>query len=173
MKRSLALLLLVTASTLPGCGFQPMYGSHSLSANGAESGVKANTGLSQVDIAIMPDREGQILRNELIDLIQSRGPQQTTRYNLTFSDLIITIRELDLTKNSEATRSQIIAATTVTLTDIETGKPLMSRAVKSISSYNVLPSKFATRVTEDNARTSSLKDLARQIETQLTLYFNR
>lgn len=166
MKRIFVFLPLLI---LVSCGFRPMYGSHSASAQKTEAG----TAMSDIEIAIVPDREGQILRNDLIDALYINGTPQNPRYKLTFSELVISLRELDLTKSSEATRSQVIAATTIFLIDLETGETVLARPVKSISSYNILPSEFATNVTEDNARSNALKDLSRQIQVQLSLYFNR
>lgn len=168
-----AYLLLLPVLCVTACGFQPMYGSHSAAMQENASGHAINGAMSDIEIAIIPDREGQILRNELIDQLQPRGPSANPRYKLTFSKLNATIRELDLTKSSEATRAQIIASVAIYLTDTKTGEQVLSRPLKSISSYNILPSEFATNVTEDNARKSALKDIARQIQLQLSLYFNR
>lgn len=161
--------LLLPVLLLTACGFQPMYGTHSASTQKNESGQS----LADIDIAMLPDREGQILHNELIDIMQPRGPSADTRYKLTFSDLRIAIRELDLTKSSEATRAQVSANVSIYLTDLKTGERVLNRSLKSISSYNILPSEFATNVTEDNARDNALRDLARQIQLQLSLYLNR
>ena len=146
-----------------------MYGTHSASQQKNEAGAS----MSDIEIAMIPDREGQILRNELVDDLYLRGTPQNPRYRMSFSQLSVNTRELDLTKNSEATRAQIIASVSFYLTDVETGEQVLSRAVKSVSSFNILPSEFATNVTEDNARDAALKDLARQIQLQLSLHFNR
>jgi len=166
-------LLSLPLFLLASCGFEPVYGKHSSSASPAQgAGMEAATGLSAIDVAIVPDREGQILRNELIDQLRPHGGREA-KYTLSFADLIVNVRKLDLTKNAEATRAQIIVTTNIYLTDLETGALVLSRPVKSISSYNVLPSKFATRVTEQNARENALRDAARQIVQQLSLFFNR
>ncbi len=171
MKKLLSYSLLFTAYCLPlaACGFQPMYGSHSASVEKTEAGQS----MADIDIAYIEDREGQILRNELIDMIQPRGASQNPRYNLTFSKLTITDRELDLTKSSEATRAQVITTIVMNLTDNESGELVLARSLRSISSYNILPSEFATNVTEEDATENALKDLARQIQLQLSLHFNR
>lgn len=161
--------LLLSVLLLTSCGFQPMYGSHSMSAQNTE----ATKAMSDIQIAIIPDRDGQMLRNELIDNLYPHGEPQNPRYTLSFSKLNITIRELDLTKSSEATRSQILASIGMTLTDSQTGEAILARSLRSITSYNILPSEFATNVTEDNARENAIKDLARQAQLQLSLYFNR
>jgi len=164
------ILLLPVLLLLTSCGFQPMYGSHSASA---DLKSEAGASLANVDIQVLPDREGQMLRNELIDGMYPHGQPATPRYQLKFNELVMNVRELDLTKSSEATRAQIIASTGIHLIDMDSGNEVLSRSIKSISSYNVLPSEFATNVTEENARESAIKDLARQVQLQLTLYFNR
>lgn len=163
-------LVSLSVFLLASCGFQPMYGSHSQSST---LSTEASANMASIEIAMIPDREGQILRNELIDNLYPHGEPQNARYQMTFTELKTAIRELDLTKSSEATRSQVIATVNFNLIDRDTGEVLLVRPVHSISSYNILPSEFATNVTEDNARESALKDLARQIELQLSLYFNR
>lgn len=162
------LLLTLSSTLLSSCGFTPMYGEHSVS-NRAD----VKQGFSQIEIDNIPNREGQFLRNELIDRLNMRGHSDAPRYQLSFSQIGITIRELDLTKDSEATRSQLTANTMMRLIDKANGNVVLTRSLKSISSYNILQSNFATRVTESNAEETAIKDLARQAEQQLALYFNR
>lgn len=66
-----ALLLLLT-----GCGFQPLYGEHSAGA-GTVSHELAN-----VAIPIIPDRIGQMVRNELIDTMTPHGQPGAPSYVL-------------------------------------------------------------------------------------------
>ena len=47
----------------------------------------------------------------------------------------------------------------------------MSRDARAVSSFNTLASQYTTLVTEEDARTQTIEDLARQIQTQLELYF--
>ncbi len=181
MKKTVFLLPVLLLSA---CGFQPMYGSYAPGADtaangGASSASLPEANLNAVEIDTIPTAEnedaryGQALRNELIDRFYKGGTPANTRYLLKFSELRIRERELDLTKNSEATRAQLRSSAVMTLIDKATGETLVSRGISSISSYNILPSKFATRVTEQNARDNTIIDLARQAELQLNLYFNR
>lgn len=162
--------ILACFSMLPlaGCGFQPMYGDYSAAADQTSH----NTALSQIAIDIIPDREGQILRNNLIDKLYDGGyPSQPTA-TLHIEKLEETITELDLTKSSEATRAQLRLQTNIVLKEASTGKTLLTRPLQSITSYNILESEFATRVTKESARQSAIADLARQIELNLSLYSN-
>ena len=61
----------------------------------------------------------------------------------------------------------------MTLTDKRTGELVLQRNLQSTASFNVLGSEFANRVTEQSTRENVIKDIARQIEMQLALYFKR
>ncbi len=168
-------LLLYTAPffLLSACGFQPMYGS---AANAPSvSGSTTEAGLDQVEIANIRDAQGVFLRNALIDRFYRHGYPSNPRYELQFGPITETKVNLDITTSSETTRSQLYQTTTLTLFDRQSGssKPVLSRPLASSSSYNVLESEYATRVSEQSARESSLEDIARQAELQISLFLNR
>jgi LPS-assembly lipoprotein len=146
-----------------GCGFAPMYGSHT------SSGAK----LDSIYIDNIPDREGQYLRNALMDRFYHGGRPADPAYVLKIAALRERISDLDITKGSDATRSQLKLTTTMTLRDEKTDQVLLERDLISIASYNILDSQFTTRVSQEATRENALDDLARQIEAQLALYFDR
>ena len=152
---------------LAACGFQPVYGVNKYTATGTEDY------LARIDIANIPDREGQYLRNALIDRFYRDGRPADPLYRLSVRPVHETLVDLDITKSSDATRGQLRLDTGMSLTDARTGEILLERNLRSVTSYNILGSEFATRVSEDNARTNALDDIARQIELQLNLYFKR
>jgi LPS-assembly lipoprotein len=160
------ILIGFTAILLSGCGFTPMYGSQS-----NQSDVAIPSQLSQIAIDIIPDREGQTLRNALIDRLYQNGYPNAPIATLKVSQIKEARNELDLTKSSDATRAQLRMSSTMTLTD-KSGAVVLTRPLKTITSFNILGSEFATRVTEESARQSGLQDLARQIELNLSLYYN-
>ncbi len=162
------ILIMTLTGFLSACGFTPMYGSASTSS---KHQVQAT--LNNIAISNIPDREGQYLRNQLIDRFYGSGVPQSPLYDLTVSKVGESKLDLDTTKNANATRAELTMSTSFTLRDKNSGAALMSRDVVSITSYNVLSSQFTTRVSEDNARLNALADLARQIEQQVVLYFER
>ncbi len=164
MIRLIALFSLL--ATLTACGFHPVHGDFSPSPQNGKS-------VPQIGIDVIPDREGQILRNELIDRLQINGTPTDPRYQLSVSRISEYDKELAITKSSEATRAQLLLKTSMSLTDKQTGQVVLSRDLQALTSYNVLESEFATRVTENSARENAIKDLARQINLNLSLYFNR
>jgi LPS-assembly lipoprotein len=163
----LAVLLLIITLSLTACGFSPLYAQNNVEA------APVPAFLSAIDIEIIPDREGQILRNHLIDRFYKTGYPDNAATTLSIASVTERKTELDLTKSSEATRAQLRIGTSITLTDKKSGKSLFNKGVSTITSYNILPSEFATRVAEENARQRALQDLARQIELALSLYASR
>ncbi len=151
------------------CGFEPIYGVQNSNPNQAS----VNHVLSHVEIANIPDREGQYIRNALIDRFYSNGRPVEVSYLLNVSPIKESIVDLDLTKSSDATRAQLHLTTQISLIDQDSGKAVLTRNLSAVSSYNVLTSEFANRVSEQNTRENTLNDLARQIELQIGLYLRR
>lgn len=147
-----------------------MYGKHSAAASG--KGSAAEHHLAQIDIEIIPDREGQILRNMLIESFHRHGAPADPAYTLVIAPLKEQRTSLDITKTADATRRQLRIDTQMRLINRQTGETLFQKQARSVTSYNILASEFATRVSEANSRENALKDLARQIEVKLALYFN-
>ena len=157
------LLLLLTA-----CGFTPMHGKYS-----AQNTQILQDTLSSIYIENIPDREGQFLRNELIDRFYQNGRPKQPAYKLRIENINETITDLDITKSSDATRAQLRLTTKLSLQDTQTSAIVLRRDLTAITSYNILQSQFTTRVSEQDARENALNELAAQIERQLALYFKR
>lgn len=155
-----ALSLLILAA----CGFTPMYGS------GANSVAE---GLDRVEIALIPDQTGVYLRNILIDRFYRNGYPAAPTHTLYVRYLREDETDLDITSDSEATRKQIRITATLDLVERESGKLALSRKLTAVNSYNIIGSQFTTRISEGDAREAALGDIARQIETQIGLFFKR
>lgn len=162
-----AIALTITLLSLTACGFHPVYGVNKYEATGIENRF------SQIQISNIPDREGQFLRNQLIDNFYRSGRPSSPAYTLKISKISETQRDLDVTRDSDTTRAQLTLSTNIILEDKKTKQNLLERRIQSIASYNVLGSEFANRVSEDTTRENLLKDVARQVELQLSLYFKR
>lgn len=159
---SLIFVLFFTAM-LPACGFTPVY-------KNTENNAGPTSALSEIEIAIIKDRDGQFLRNALIDRLYRNGYPTTPRYRLVVQDLQETISDFDITVDSEATRRQLLLRTSFQLFEKGNETALITRDLIATTSNNVLESEFSTLVTEQSARESALNDLARQIQRQLAVY---
>lgn len=163
MIRIFALFLVLLTSA---CGFTPVYGTL-----GNNQSVGTEDILSYIAIENIPDREGQYLRNVLIDRFYRKERPANTQYSLLIQELTETKRDLDITESSDATRGQLRMEARMILRDKKTGEKLIDREISAIASYNILGSEFATRISEQSMRENALDSLARQIETRLSLYF--
>jgi LPS-assembly lipoprotein len=161
LRASLCLIML----TLTACGFRPLYGA----APQAEQ-IRVIKHIEEIAINNIANREGQYLRNALVDRFYKSGYPKSPRYYLTITTPSETITDLAITKSSNATRAQLRIDATMTLYDVN-GQALMDRRLTSISSYNILSSQFTTRVSEDAARKNVLDDIAGQVERLLAIYF--
>lgn len=129
--------------------------------------------MSSIFIENIPNREGQFLKNELIDRFYQKGRPADPAYKLYIQPIQETRNDLDITKNSDATRAQLRLETKLMLQDSQSSKVILRRKLTAITSYNILQSQFTTRVSEQDARENALNDLAIQIERHLSLYFAR
>ena len=160
-------LALISVLFIAACGFHPVYGVNKYTPVGAE------TKFQQISISNIPDREGQYLRNALIDRLYRDGRPESPKYTLSLSPLREKQRDLDITIDSDTTRAQLRIETKMQLIDTDTKEILINRALNSTASYNVLGSEFTNRVSEQSTRENILDDLARQVEMQISLYFKR
>lgn len=145
-----------------------MYGDRKAINNAS---LKSN--FDQIEIANIPDRSGQYLRNALLDALYRNGYPSTPHYRLEVRPIVESISDFDITIESEATRQQIRLKTEMALIDLKTGKTVLNRPLLAITSNNILESEFSTLITEQSARDAALNDLARQIERQLALFFSK
>ncbi|MDE1151501.1 MAG: LPS assembly lipoprotein LptE [Micavibrio sp.] len=152
---------------LPSCGFQPMYGD-----SGTSGAARAST-KSLVEIGNIPDRNGQYLRNQLIDRLYLKGRPADAPYVLTLSPLKDNLTNLGIRRDATSTRGMLEIYATMTLTDRLTAKPVLTRQVRSVGSYNELDNQFATVVSEQALKDHMLEELADSITTELNLFFSR
>ncbi len=159
-------LFLALAATMPlsACGFRPLY---------ATGGVAdASDELSQVEIGVIPDRSGQILRNYLIQGINSGGRPSNPAYRL---DVNLRERQEDLgiDKTDTAQRANLIITARFSLRTAADDQEVLNRRVGIITSYNIVLDEYATLSAQNAARDRALRQLGSDIRTQLALYFSR
>lgn len=152
---------------LAACGFRPMYGGH-----GASNTVTASNE-SAVEIANIPDRNGQYLRNQLIDRLYLEGRPAEAPYVLTVQPLKSNLTNLGIRKDASSTRAMLEMDTAITLTERATGNVVLKRDERAVGSYNELDNQFATLVSEQSLTDHMLEELADSIVTDINLYFTR
>ncbi|MCP5364309.1 MAG: hypothetical protein H6905_03595 [Hyphomicrobiales bacterium] len=111
-----ALSILATTAVL-GCGFRPLYAPAGNSADGS-----AAAQLAAVHVDTIADREGQLLRNELVDLLDPGRLGQTTAYSL---QVILKSHQSDVAYEDTgfATRANLRIDAHYVLVQQSSGKP--------------------------------------------------
>ena len=158
----LAATLLTAALTISGCGFEPLHGQRS----GASSAA-----LSAIDVQLIADRPGQMLRNELLQQMQPRG-QTPARYSLAVT-LTESLSNLGIRKDEVATRANLTLSASFTITELGGAKRVFSGSARSVNSYNILTSDFATLSTREDARRRGINQLALEIRERLSVWLIR
>src|SRR5437868_2194903 len=140
---AVAAALLVATATLAGCGLHPLYGQQSTSrAVGAELQLTA--------IDLIPERNGQVLRNLLMDKFYLEGRPEKPDYRLAVQ-LASTEENLGIRPDATATRARIRIGAEVQLLSSKTGEVLYRTSARSIVSYDILQAQYATLVGQQDA----------------------
>lgn len=153
---ALSILLLAIA----GCGFQPIHGQRSAASGAA---------LAAIDINLIADRTGQMLRNELLQQMQPRGAISPAPYALSVT-LRESLQDLAIRKDEVATRANLIMVAAFTVTSRGDGKRVFNGNVRSVNSYNILTSDFATLSAREDARRRAVQQLASGIKQRLSVW---
>lgn len=156
-----AIALLASVAALQGCGFRPLHAQYTAASRPA---------LAQIDIAIIPDRVGQMLRNELLDLMHPRGADGVTpRFNLKI-ELTESRNDLAIRKDESATRANLALTAHFFVTPYAGDALLFSGTANSIVSHNVLSADYANIAARDNARRRGVRELAMQLTERLSVW---
>ena len=159
----MALLAVMLAAS--ACGFQPLYRT-------AELGPDILAELAAMRIAPRDDRVGQLVRNNLLDLVTPLGEPAAPRYLLT-----VTISErregVAIARDASVTRFNLTLAATYELQDLRTRTEAARGAARATASYNVLRSEFANVIAERDAETRAARVIAEEIKGRLSIQLAR
>ncbi len=162
---SRAVLAALACLWLGACGFTPLYGD---AAAGTEAAVSSN-----IEIANIPDRDGQYLRNLLIDRLYLKGRPANAPYLLTLTPLKAELTSLGIRRDATSTRAMLQASTTLKLVERATNQVVLERDVRAVGGYNQLDNQFATLVSRESVSDHMLEELSDSIVTEVALYFSR
>lgn len=162
--RLIASWIAFAALPLAACGFHPLYGTIGANGGGAE--------LRSVYVEPISDRTGYELRNDLLDLFNSDGPQ-SSRY---FLKLYLTEREdaVVLQSNTSITRYNVTLSAHYDLLPKGDTKPVKSGELTSFAAYNVsaAPFLYATAQEKRDAQDRAANDIAERLRTEIAVYLH-
>lgn len=151
---------------LAGCGFRPLYQEAEPTAGSASVGSE----LAAVEIAPIPDRAGQLVRNDLLYHMNAIEGGGAAAYRLDVR-LAESISELAVESTGFATRSNLRLAASYSLVDLSTGRQLVLGRSRAISSYNIVDASFSTLTAQNAARERAAARIAEDIRARLAAYF--
>lgn len=148
---------------LTACGFSPIYASH------GDGSTPVDKSLGNVAIANIPDRNGQLLRNHLIDRMyfSGRPSHPTTILEVTLRS---TENDLGIQKDSTASRRELNMWADYVLRDHD-GKNLLKGSAHSTVSTSKLDAQYGTLAAQRNAQERAIREVGEQIVGRLSLYF--
>ena len=157
--------LAVVGLTAAGCGFKPLYGT-------SATGDSASLDMASVQVGAIPDRIGQVLRNELIDRLTAGVGPQTPRYSLQV-DLLETSAPVQIQTTDTITRYNLQLVADFSLIELATGNVVYENAARGVGSYDVVTSEYSTLVAEQETARAAARELSKTMSSLLALYFSR
>ena len=156
---------------LSGCGFQPLYGPCD---QGETLGVER--ALSGIKIAKLPERNGQILHNYLLDKLNPSGepadPQAFLQVNVSLDKQSISLR-----KDGTTQRFNMVATAHLTLRDKDNKKVLYTDTIKRTASFSLGEATAAfgcaSTVSETDAKRRTLLLVAEDMQVMLATYYKK
>jgi hypothetical protein len=162
--RNLFLILCVVG--VQACGFQPLYGPHS---------AFPQDDLQQIDVKVITDRSGQIMRNKLLYLLHHQAKTKKA-YVL---DVVMSESRSDQVYDRDATAKRAVIKIDVrmVLRPSRDTKVLFEKTLDESIGFSFGPNaefaSYTSIVSEVDAKERLIEHLSRKITHELSLYFHR
>jgi LPS-assembly lipoprotein len=162
-------LLVLAAGSLGGCGFHAVYAPQ---PNGDPS--PAQVELAAIDVAIIPDRFGQEMRQALQARLEASGLAVAKRYQLTVAPGL-SETGIAIEPDTSVTRIRVVGTGTWTLRSTTPPTPIVTSGTSRVlDGYNLLDNQpFASDLEGDTVLRRVAEALADQITIQLAAFFDR
>lgn len=156
---------LLLAGLLAGCGFTPLYG-------GDDDSISVADSLDTVEIANIPERPGQMLREALESQLHAAGAPTRQLYSLAVN-YSISSEGIGIQGDTSVTRNRFTASASWTLSPIGTPSVKLAEGHASTEdAQNVIDQQyFALTLETDTVNQELADEIAQQIDTELAAYF--
>lgn len=164
MTRRLALLSLASlGAALAGCGFRPLHGT-------STRGGAVSVDLSAIEVGLLQERTGQLLRLSLQEMLDPRGAAPPARYDL---DVIYAVEAegLAFRRNDAASRIRLVGTASWVLRRRLPDRPEVGRGVtRAVDAFNVFDdAPFAAELVGDANQRRLADQVAAQIVERLAV----
>lgn len=154
--------LLCFCCLVTACGFHPLH-----------MPIKGSSHIAvPIKIATIKDREGQILRNYLVDLLTPEGAPQCPQYILEIS-LVDLVTDIGVNIDETTSRKNATATATITMRDSKTNAIVYTHSAVAINSFAVISENyFSDLVAEEYAKKEAFRLLAEKITLLLITFID-
>ncbi len=165
-------IFLALVLPLAGCGFHPLYETPDAASGTASAGVIAS--LSQIDVGLMPDRSGQVLREALEADLQRAGAPSFYRYHLNVQNSVA-VQSIGVQPDSSNSAVRYFATLSWSLApEGNRSVPLASGTAEATDSINEVDNQlFALSLQSDKLQRDLSRELAAQVTEELAIYFRK
>lgn len=157
----------VMAAPVAGCGFRPLYG-----IDADQAGVHSR--LAEVEVALIPERSGQLLRQALQTRLERGGPSVAKRFGLAVQ-LALAFEPIAIQPDNSSSRVRVVGSASWALTAQDgQRRTIASGTARETDGYNIINQQFfAAELTNAVVQKRLVERLAEQITTQLALHFGQ
>lgn len=157
------------AALLAGCGFRPLYRKMGPDADGDRNLAEVRI-LNVKTNRRRDDRLGQKMHNLLLDRLNPSGRPARPLYTLE-TTLSVSRERTGIKITEEATRARLTVSSGFVLRAVRGGKPLLTGAERSVNSYNIVDSEFASLKAENDAAERAVREISDSIRLRLSIFF--
>jgi len=147
---------------LASCGFTPVYKKNSV----------LQEALTEIEIAPIEGREGQLMRAHLQDALQPEGAVAKPRYHLEIT-MVESKVPLAIQQDATVTRYRMSIIAKYRLKDIESGKPIELSKIQRQGGFDKVVSEYATYAAERSTREHLIRTLANDLRMRLGFVLSR
>ena len=152
---------------LPACGFHPLY------AAGPDGSGAVQRRLAEIQVALLPERSGQLLREALQARLEPGGSTLARHYDLAVS-FAIAGNPIGVEPDSSISRVRLVGTASWTLTAQDAQRSTLATGVaREVDGYNVFDQQFFAMDLENEAVQRRIADaVAEQMTRQLATFFD-
>lgn len=151
--------------SLAGCGFQPLYGDAGATVGTAEA-------MATVEVAPIPNRVGQLVRNRLLERLNVAGETAPEIYRL---EVVLeeSLEDLAIEPDDTATRTNLRLNASFALREIASDEIVYRGMARIISAYTLVRADYANLIAERDARARAAREIADEIQTRVAVFLSR
>ncbi len=167
------LLLLCLSLGVGACGFEPLYVQRDKTGSwyfGGKTDVSITAEMAQIKVSPIEDRFGQMLRNNLLDLLTPKGVPQSPKYVLKTKLVSKEVVQQAMRRDITATNERVTYRVAYQL--FEDNEQILTGDSVAYVSYDILANPYSTTMAQKKTEADAAKIIANDIALRLGAYFH-